>query len=232
MYQQSRNKLKTVIIRAKRLYLCDSLTTDRRQFWSRIKAFAFRPSGGGPSGTGDVSEQADVFNERFASIGSHLAAEVVRDGGATVVPRPPRVCSSALVLRPATLPELWSVIARMSGTRAVGVDKVPLFAVKKCFSVIGPHLLHLINQSIITEVFPTAWKIARVFPIFKSGDRTNANVNNFRPISTLSALYKIAEKVVSIQLASYLLDCHILSPVQYAYRPNHCTEDAVLDAVE
>ena len=213
MYQQSRNKLKTVIIRAKRLYLCDSLTTDRRQFWSRIKAFAFRPSGGGPSGTGDVSEQADMFNERFASIGPRLAAEVVRDGGAAVVPRPPTVCSSALVLRPATLPELWSAIARMSGTRAVGVDEVPLFAVKKCFSVIGPHLLHLINQSIITEVFPTAWKIARVFPIFKSGDRTNANVNNFRPISTWSALYKIAEKVVSIQLASYLLDCHILSPV-------------------
>ena len=101
---------------------------------------------------------------------------------------------------------------------------------KKCFPVVGPHLLHLINQSIVTEVFPTAWKVARVIPLFKSGDRTD--LNNFRPISILSVLSKIAEKVVAIQLASYLLDHHILCPAQYAYRPNHCTEDAVLDAVD
>ena len=49
-------------------------------------------------------------------------------------------------------------------------------------------------------MFPTAWKIARVTPLFKSGDRTD--INNFRPISILSVLSKIAEKVVSIQLAS------------------------------
>ena len=134
------------------------------------------------------------------------------------------------MLRPATLPELWGAIALISGTRAVGEDEVPLFAVKKCFAVIGPHLLHLINHSIVTEMFPAAWKVARVIPVFKSGDR--ADVNNFRPSSILSVLSKIAEKVVSIQLSSYLLDNHVLSPVQYAYRPNHCTEDAVLDTVE
>ena len=229
-YQQRRNNLKRVIISAKRQYLCDSLTTDRRQFWSRVRNFALRPSGGGPSDAEDVGERADAFNAHFASIGPRIAAEVGRDGGDTIGPRPPRVCASALTLRPATLPELWSAVARMSGSRAVGLDDVPLFAVKKCFPVIGPHLLHLINCSIVTEVFPTAWKVARVVPIFKSGDRTE--VNNFRPISILSVLSKIAEKVVSIQLATYLLDHHILSPAQYAYRPNHCTEDAVLDAVD
>ena len=173
-YQHSRNQLKRVLIRAKRQYLCGSLMTDRRQFWGRIKAFALRPSGGGPSGTDDVSEQADAFNKHFASIGPRLAAEVARDGGAAICPRPPRVCASALMLRLATLPELWGAIARMSGTRAVGVDEVPFYAVKKCFAVIGPHLLHLINHSIVTEVFPAAWKVARVIPIFKSGDRANA----------------------------------------------------------
>ena len=149
-YQQSRNKLKSSIIRAKRQYLCDSLMTDRRQFWSRIKAFAFRPSGGDPSGADDVSERADAFNAHFASIGSRMAAEVERDSDATVSPRPPRVCASALTLRPATLPELWSAIARMSSSRAVGADGVPLCAVKKCFPVIGPHLLQIINHSIAT----------------------------------------------------------------------------------
>ena len=98
-----------------------------------------------------------------------------------------------------------------------------------CFPVIGPHLLHVINCSIVTSVFPSAWKIARVTPLYKSGDRSD--LNNFRPISILSALSKIAEKVVCTQLASYLTCNELLSPYQYAYRSCHSTEDAMLDAV-
>ena len=94
---------------------------------------------------------------------------------------------------------------------------------------IGPHLLHIINRSITTSVFPSAWKLARVIPVHKSGDLSD--LNNFRPISILSALSKIMEKVVSRQLVPYLLENYVLSPYQYAYRPCHSTEDAVLDAV-
>ena len=115
-------------------------------------------------------------------------------------------------------------------SRAVGIDGVPLSAVKKCFPVIGCHLLHLINFSIKSSTFPSDWKIARVTPVFKAGDR--ANLDNFRPISVLSVLSKITEKVICSQLSSYLLDNHILSSSQYAYRPCHSTEDALIDIVE
>ena len=165
----------------------------------------------------------------FASVGPRVAAEVARTGVVDAEPRPPRVCASALVLGPVTLPELSHTISSMSSSRAAGMDGVPLFAIVRCFSVIGPHLLHLINRSIATSTFPSAWKLARVIPIHKCGDRSN--LSNFRPISILSALSKIMEKVVSNQLFSYLVENHVLSPEQYAYRPRHSTEDAVLDAV-
>ena len=90
--------------------------------------------------------------------------------------------------------------------------------------------MHLINRSIASRSFPNAWKIARVTPVYKSGDR--ADLNNYRPISILSVLSKITEKVVCIQLTSYLLEHHVLTPTQYAYRPGHSTEDALLDAVD
>ena len=117
----------------------------------------------------------------------------------------------------------------MSSSRAVGVDGVPLFAIVRCFSVIGPHLLHIINRSITSSIFPSAWKLARVIPVHKSGD--TSDLNNFRPISILPALAKIMEKVVSRQLMTYLQLYDIISPCQYAYRSCHSTEDAVLDAV-
>ena len=118
----------------------------------------------------------------------------------------------------------------MSASRAVGLDGVPLFAIRRCLHVIGTHLLRIVNLSIKTGVFPECWKTAIVVPIPKSGDLTKPS--NHRPISLLSVLSKILEKVVSVQLTSYLESHHLLSPHQYAYRSHHSTEDAVIGAVE
>ena len=138
--------------------------------------------------------------------------------------------SSSLILRTITLNELSKAVRLLKPSSAVGVDGIPLDAIKKCSAVIGAHLLHIINTSIATRVFPDSWKTAIVTPIHKAGDRSV--VNNFRPISILSVLSKITEKVVCMQLMPYLLNNHILSPYQYVYRPSHSTEDALIDAVE
>ena len=100
-------------------------------------------------------------------------------------------------------------------------------AVRKCFPVLGLHILKLINLSFRCKVFPDSWKVALVVPIPKSGDP--AIPSNNRPISLLSVLSKILEKVACTQLTSYLHETRILHPSQYAYRPRHSTEDAVLD---
>ena len=230
-YQILRNTVKRLLHRARRDFLCDSLASDKQSFWSNLKNFAFLSAKGLPSDNDCIRDRADEFNQHFASVGPRVAAEAQRAAApSSCGPRPSRVCSSALILHPVTLPELSNAIKRMSSSKAIGVDGVPLLAVKKCFAVIGPHLLNIVNNSITTCIFPSAWKIARVVPVHKSGNKTD--LNNFRPISILSVLSKITEKVVCIQLMSYLLDAHVLSPRQYAYRPRHSTEDALIDAVE
>ena len=128
-----------------------------------------------------------------------------------------------------TLPELSRVIGQLSASKAVGVDGVPLSAIRSCLPVIAPHILHLINSSISTRTFPNAWKVALVTPLHKSGDPLNPS--NYRPISILPAMSKILEKVVSNQLRSYLVTNHIISSSQYAYRPSHSTEDALLEVM-
>ena len=171
-YRRRRNTLKNQLIRARRDFLCDSLLSDKQAFWSSLKCFEVQSPKGVGSGDDDIRVRADAFNEHFASVGPRIAAEV--DGTAappdTHGPRPPHVC----LLRPVTLPELFSAMNRMSSSRAIGVDGVPLFAVKKCFVVIGPHLLNVVNKSITTCMFPYAWKIARVVVwIHKSGNRAD-----------------------------------------------------------
>ena len=67
-------------------------------------------------------------------------------------------------------------------------------------------------------------------PIPKTGDPTIPSNN--RPISLLSVLSKITEKVACTQLTAYLEKSALLNSSQYAYRPGHSTEDAVLATVE
>ena len=111
-----------------------------------------------------------------------------------------------------TLPDLILTVSRLSASRAVGADGMPMAAIRSCLFAVGPLILHLVNSSISSLTIPDSWKVVIVTPIHKSGDQQNPG--NFRPISILPALSKILEKVVCSQLTSYLITNHVLSPSQ------------------
>ena len=237
-YKQLRNRTKLMLSRARRSYLSESLHTDPKRFWSRLKQhgadLSARGSKGAPLPPDRDALSADQLNQHFAGVGARVAAEASRAarqaGVSDAGPRPYRVCAGAFVPHCITLSDLISTTSQLSATGAVGVDGVPIAAIRSCFPAVGPLILHLINFSISTHTFPDAWKVAMVTPIHKSGDPKQPG--NYRPISILPALSKILEKVVCSQLTSYLITNHILSTSQYAYRPSHSTEDAILDIVE
>ena len=58
-------------------------------------------------------------------------------------------------------------------------------------------LTHIINKSLTSGIVPHSMNIARVMPIFKSGNKHN--FGNYRPISILPAFSKILEKVSRLQ---------------------------------
>ena len=68
-------------------------------------------------------------------------------------------------------------------------------------------------------------KIARVIPLFKSGDKST--FTNYRPISILPAFSKILERIVYNRILSYLNERNILSDSQFGFRKNHSTEYAL-----
>ena len=59
-----------------------------------------------------------------------------------------------------------------------------------------------VNTSIETGQFPDSWKVARVTPILKDGEKTNKS--NYRPISVLPAISRLFEKLVSDQLYNHM----------------------------
>jgi len=97
-------------------------------------------------------------------------------------------------------------------------------------NLLAPLLSNVINKSICDGVFPNNLKIAKVVPIFKSGDREIRP--NYRPISFLTYFSKIFEKVLYGRLNDYFSKNNSLSQQQYGFRNNHSTSLAITDLYE
>ena len=67
-------------------------------------------------------------------------------------------------------------------------------------------------------------------PLFKQGERTD--VNNYRPISVISIIAKVFERIVYDQLCSFLASEEIITNQQSGFRSLHCTVTALLEATD
>jgi hypothetical protein len=86
------------------------------------------------------------------------------------------------------------------------------------------------NLSTNTGVFPLALKRTVVIPIFKKNDKSS--LDNYRPISLLSIFSKIFEKAMKSRMVHFLNKNHFLSPLQFEFRKNKNTEQAILTVLE
>ena len=79
-------------------------------------------------------------------------------------------------------------------------------------------------------MFPDCLKIAKVFPLHNSGDKSISS--NFRPISLLPTIAKIFEKLPQRRIISFLEKFKLLSGSQYGFRAKRSTVGAVLFLIE
>ena len=74
------------------------------------------------------------------------------------------------------------------------------------------------------------WKCAKVTLLFKQGDRDD--LNNYHPISVISVMAKIFERIVYDQLYAYLEEHNIICKYQSGFRAIHSTVTALLEATD
>ena len=86
------------------------------------------------------------------------------------------------------------------------------------------------NASSEKGIFPQIWKLARVSPIYKTGSKTD--VKNYRPISVLSAVLRILEKIVHYQLMEYLKGYNKLCLNQFAFQKLQNTLTCTLSVID
>ena len=98
---------------------------------------------------------------------------------------------------------------------------------KECAPTIAPYITTLFNNSLSIGTFPSVFKSATITPLLKKHGLEPSNVTHYRPISNLSVLSKILERMVAQQLVSYVDSSRLFPEFQSAYRKFHSTETAL-----
>ena len=105
---------------------------------------------------------------------------------------------------------------------------MPIKIIKLATKVNINQLTDCINASINENIFPNELKLGDVSPIFKKDDSTDKN--NYRPISVLSAISKIYEKLLTEQINAYMED--ILSPDLCGFRKGYSPQYSLIQLLE
>ena len=135
---------------------------------------------------------------------------------------------TTFTLRQTTTEDVQKLIQQMSSNKASGNDGIPIRLLKEAAPSVSKSLAAIINASIRIGIFPNDWKVGKISPIHKEGCKTDPH--NYRPISILSAISKIIEKIVFKQFYDYLNSGEILNAFQSGFRALHSTATALLDA--
>ena len=98
------------------------------------------------------------------------------------------------------------VLKHLSSLRtknSADVDGISVKFFKRLSSTLIDPLTLITNQPLVTGIFPAKLRIAKVLPLFKKEDHTV--MDNYRPISLLTAISKLFEKVVFSQLDDFFI---------------------------
>ena len=125
-----------------------------------------------------------------------------------------------------TVEELDNEIASIRGNGAGGIDTVVPPFLKQSNASMRASLLHLMNESWRSGRLPRLWKAANVTPILKPGAKTIAP-SSFRPISLLSVVGKLCERLVLRRLVHRVEASGVLPPTQSGFRKLHSTLDCI-----
>lgn len=171
----------------------------------------------------DKQEIANEFNNYFCSVADNLT-QTIGDQHPSFENYLPPSTPFSFYFRPTNHHEIDKIINSMK-KKSPGHDDISITVIKACTQEITPFLKYIINESFMKGCFPNHLQVARVVPIYKKGNQSQ--FSNYRPISILSCISKIFEKIVADRVMNYLTQNTLLSDNQFGFRPNFSTELAV-----
>ena len=178
----------------------------------------------------EPTKMADCFNSYFTTVAEKLQQNIYFENTnfANYLNTP---VVQNFLFESVDMGEINVIIDSLENNKATGPHSIPTEILKLVkFNLCYP-LKEIINISFATGIYPDSLKVAKVIPIFKNkGDQLL--VSNYRPISLLSNINKIFEKLVYSRLSSFLNLQNCIYELQFGFRAKHSTNHALLSLTE
>ncbi len=169
---------------------------------------------------------ATFFTNKTKTISSQFSPPLTQD------PQPTRSTAQTPIFSfcPLTEAEVSKLLLSSHPTTCP-LDPIPSHLLQAISPTLLPALTH-INTTLLTGIFPTAFKQARVTPLLKKPTLNTSLLENYRPVSLLPFIAKTLERVVFNQVSLFLSQNNKLDAKQSGFRSGHSTETALLSVTE
>jgi hypothetical protein len=121
--------------------------------------------------------------------------------------------------------EILKAISKLKNGSAPGADNITSELLKKYKQILCHPLKHIYNLCLNSNCIPNAFKTSIVTPIHKKGSYTS--LKNYRPISIISNIAKVFEKIIKNRLVEFLEKNNLLFENQFGFRPGKGTDQAI-----
>ena len=222
-YRTARNRLKSAIRLQRRREtertLDEILRTNNAKRWHQFTKIIYKGEASSSvipplnHGTGVFSNPADkanLLNEVFLSHGSSDKSHVFP----SIAPRTDKLFCELSIDEEAVM----SCLKNLDISKATGPDGVQCLVLKHYAATLTYPISLIFKKSLKDGCLPQSWKLANVVPVFKNkGQRSDPT--QYRPISLLSNVGKIVEKLVNDQIVKFLLSNELITNKQFGFLP-------------
>ena len=166
------------------------------------------------------------FAKYFAGVGKQFASKIPKPvKSVTDYLKFLQSSQSSLFLSPTCEKEIKKIVSTLPSKASSGHDNISNILLKEIIDQLAHVLVEVFNKSMAMGEFPSIMKLAEVVPLYKG--KEHYLENNYRPISLLTTISKILEKIMYHRVYSFLYKTGQIYKNQYGFWANHSCEHAV-----
>ena len=240
-YNKYRNVLSTLLKKSKQIYYTkyfESNWNNIRNTWKGIKpiisikniitTIAYSIEFNNRTIT-DPTTMSNVFNNYFTSIAEKTKSNI-KFSPKHYIDYLSSTNTTTFFLTPTDKNEIAFIISSLDSHKSCGPNSIPMKILKLLKNDISQQLSDVFNLSFLTGQFPSVLKIAKVIPIHKK--QSKVDYANYRPISLLSNIKKIIEKLMYKRLSNFLDINNLIYSLQFGFQQKYSTTHVLINLTE
>ena len=181
----------------------------------------------------DPTTVSNVFNNYFTSIAEKTKSNI-KSSPKHYTDYLSSTNTNTFFLTPTDKNEISFIISSLDSHKSFGPNSIPVKSLKLLKNDMSQQLSDIFNMSFLTGKFTSVLKIDKVIPMLIPIHKTQFKVDyaNYRPISLLSNIEKIIEKLMYKRLSNFLDVNNLIYSLQFDFRQKYSTTHSLINLIE